>query len=235
MDFERLTQVMRRLALEAGDRIMEVYNAPSFEVKAKSDASPVTEADEAGSDAPGEWRPDFCPFEIPAGLLEIRQSGGDARIRFLQLGNAEHKRGRGLFVADILPIEARLFGPCFFLGEGCFSACEPGLGCHELGAEIGRVQLEQDIARIEKRAILEQAAHGFHRAWHLGGEQGGVMGSHGALGLQDNRKAGPVQHAAGGLQFLCILANGCRLPDWTAQPEPCADTEREDEKRYENP
>ena len=46
MDFERLTQVMRRLALEAGDRIMEVYNAPSFEVKAKSDASPVTEADE---------------------------------------------------------------------------------------------------------------------------------------------------------------------------------------------
>ena len=47
MDFERLVQIMRRLALEAGDRIMEVYNSPSFEVKAKSDASPVTEADEA--------------------------------------------------------------------------------------------------------------------------------------------------------------------------------------------
>ncbi len=47
MDFERLTQIMRRLALEAGDRIMEVYNSPSFKVKAKSDASPVTEADEA--------------------------------------------------------------------------------------------------------------------------------------------------------------------------------------------
>ncbi len=47
MDHERLATVMRRLALEAGDRIMEVYNSPSFEVKAKSDASPVTEADEA--------------------------------------------------------------------------------------------------------------------------------------------------------------------------------------------
>ena len=47
MDFERLVQIMRRLALEAGDRIMEVYNSPSFRVKAKSDASPVTEADEA--------------------------------------------------------------------------------------------------------------------------------------------------------------------------------------------
>ncbi|WP_103335202.1 3'(2'),5'-bisphosphate nucleotidase CysQ [Pseudotabrizicola formosa] len=47
MDFDHLTQVMRRLALEAGDRIMAVYDGPAFEVKAKSDASPVTEADEA--------------------------------------------------------------------------------------------------------------------------------------------------------------------------------------------
>ncbi|MDF2140339.1 3'(2'),5'-bisphosphate nucleotidase CysQ [Paenirhodobacter sp. CAU 1674] len=47
MDFERLVVVMRRLALEAGDKIMEIYNSPEFEVKSKSDASPVTEADEA--------------------------------------------------------------------------------------------------------------------------------------------------------------------------------------------
>ncbi|MFN7597691.1 MAG: 3'(2'),5'-bisphosphate nucleotidase CysQ, partial [Cereibacter sp.] len=36
MDFEKLTAIMRRLALEAGDRIMKVYTAASFEVKAKS-------------------------------------------------------------------------------------------------------------------------------------------------------------------------------------------------------
>lgn len=47
MDFETLVPVMRRLALEAGDRIMQVYNSPDFAVKSKSDASPVTEADEA--------------------------------------------------------------------------------------------------------------------------------------------------------------------------------------------
>ncbi len=47
MDFAQLVPVMRRLALEAGDRIMEVYNGPDFEVKAKGDSSPVTEADEA--------------------------------------------------------------------------------------------------------------------------------------------------------------------------------------------
>jgi 3'(2'), 5'-bisphosphate nucleotidase len=47
MNFDTLIPLIRRLALEAGDRIMEVYNGPDFEVKSKSDASPVTEADEA--------------------------------------------------------------------------------------------------------------------------------------------------------------------------------------------
>ena len=47
MDYHRLTIVMRRLALDAGDKIMEIYNADDFDVKTKSDDSPVTEADEA--------------------------------------------------------------------------------------------------------------------------------------------------------------------------------------------
>ena len=47
MQFDRLTFEMRRLALAAGARIMEIYEGPDFAVRAKSDASPVTEADEA--------------------------------------------------------------------------------------------------------------------------------------------------------------------------------------------
>ena len=47
MDYAKLTEVMRRLALEAGDKIMEIYNADDFDVKVKSDDSPVTAADEA--------------------------------------------------------------------------------------------------------------------------------------------------------------------------------------------
>ncbi|WP_460273005.1 3'(2'),5'-bisphosphate nucleotidase CysQ [Celeribacter sp. ULVN23_4] len=47
MDFDKLIPVMRKLAIEAGDKIMEIYNSDDFEVKTKSDASPVTEADEA--------------------------------------------------------------------------------------------------------------------------------------------------------------------------------------------
>ncbi|MBC7132524.1 MAG: 3'(2'),5'-bisphosphate nucleotidase CysQ [Roseovarius sp.] len=47
MEYERLLKVMRQLAIEAGARIMEIYDADDFDVKVKSDASPVTEADEA--------------------------------------------------------------------------------------------------------------------------------------------------------------------------------------------
>ena len=43
---DNLTNVIRRLALEAGAAIMEIYNADDFEVKLKGDESPVTIADE---------------------------------------------------------------------------------------------------------------------------------------------------------------------------------------------
>ncbi|MEL6204245.1 MAG: 3'(2'),5'-bisphosphate nucleotidase CysQ [Pseudomonadota bacterium] len=47
MDHALLAATLRRLALEAGAKIMEIYNADDFEVRAKGDDSPVTEADEA--------------------------------------------------------------------------------------------------------------------------------------------------------------------------------------------
>ena len=45
MDFAELMPLFRRLALEAGACILQVYHGPDFEVRAKGDASPVTEAD----------------------------------------------------------------------------------------------------------------------------------------------------------------------------------------------
>ena len=47
MDFDHLETVMRRLALEAGDAIMEIYGQDDFDVRTKADESPVTAADEA--------------------------------------------------------------------------------------------------------------------------------------------------------------------------------------------
>lgn len=47
LNHEKFVEVARKLALEAGDRIMEIYNSEDFDVKVKSDDSPVTAADEA--------------------------------------------------------------------------------------------------------------------------------------------------------------------------------------------
>lgn len=47
LDRRKMEDVFRRLALEAGAIIMGIYNSDDFEVKSKSDDSPVTAADEA--------------------------------------------------------------------------------------------------------------------------------------------------------------------------------------------
>ena len=46
-DFEKLIDIMRRLSISAGERIMAIYDGPDFEIRSKSDDSPVTAADEA--------------------------------------------------------------------------------------------------------------------------------------------------------------------------------------------
>lgn len=47
MQYDLLMIEMRRLALKAGERIMEIYNSEDFDVRLKADKSPVTDADEA--------------------------------------------------------------------------------------------------------------------------------------------------------------------------------------------
>ncbi|MEM7644814.1 MAG: 3'(2'),5'-bisphosphate nucleotidase CysQ, partial [Pseudomonadota bacterium] len=47
MDLDQMMVTLRRLALEAGDAIMDIYGSDDFDVRPKSDDSPVTAADEA--------------------------------------------------------------------------------------------------------------------------------------------------------------------------------------------
>jgi 3'(2'), 5'-bisphosphate nucleotidase len=47
MDYEKLVTVMRKLSLEAGAAIMEIYEGDDLGVETKSDDSPVTAADKA--------------------------------------------------------------------------------------------------------------------------------------------------------------------------------------------
>ena len=46
MDYDKIVTTMRKLAIRGAAEIMEVYGKPDFDVRAKSDDSPVTEADE---------------------------------------------------------------------------------------------------------------------------------------------------------------------------------------------
>lgn len=47
LDYGKLVEVMRRLSLEAGDAIMEIYAGDELDVESKADDSPVTAADKA--------------------------------------------------------------------------------------------------------------------------------------------------------------------------------------------
>ncbi|SOC15116.1 3'(2'),5'-bisphosphate nucleotidase CysQ [Rhodobacter maris] len=108
MDFDRLVTVMRRLALEAGDRIMEIYNAPDFEVKTKSDASPVTEADEAADALISEGLAEAFPA-LPLVTEEQAASHAQTASTFLIVdpldGTKEFVQRRGDFTVNIAYVE----------------------------------------------------------------------------------------------------------------------------------
>ena len=108
MDHDTLMRVMRRLALEAGDAIMEIYGRDDFDVRAKSDESPVTAADEA-ADAliSGGLRMAFP--DIPLVTEEQSESHGQDVSTFLIVdpldGTKEFVKRRGDFTVNIAYVE----------------------------------------------------------------------------------------------------------------------------------
>jgi len=109
MDFEKLIMVMRRLALEAGSRIMEIYEADDFEVRAKSDASPVTAADEAADALISAGLAEAFPGIL---IVTEEQAATHARSadRFLIVdpldGTREFVQRRGDFTVNIALVES---------------------------------------------------------------------------------------------------------------------------------
>ncbi|RWR30185.1 3'(2'),5'-bisphosphate nucleotidase [Sinirhodobacter populi] len=108
MDLERLAFVLRRLALDAGDRIMEVYHSPEFEVRQKSDASPVTEADEAADRLISEGLAEAFP-QMPLVTEEQAASHLQSVSTFLIVdpldGTKEFVQRRGDFTVNIAYVE----------------------------------------------------------------------------------------------------------------------------------
>lgn len=108
MQFEELISRMRTLALEAGAKIMEIYQRPDFEVRAKSDASPVTEADEAADALISAGLRASFP-DIPFVTEEQAATHGQSLSTFLIVdpldGTKEFVQRRGDFTVNIAYVE----------------------------------------------------------------------------------------------------------------------------------
>jgi 3'(2'), 5'-bisphosphate nucleotidase len=119
MDHALLTRTMRRLALQAGDVIMQFYR-DGFEVEAKSDDSPVTEADRAADALISEGLRAAFP-DVPLVTEEQAVTHGQSVASFLIVdpldGTKEFVRRRGDFTVNIafvengLPIRGVVYAP----------------------------------------------------------------------------------------------------------------------------
>ncbi|ADE83892.1 3'(2'),5'-bisphosphate nucleotidase CysQ [Rhodobacter capsulatus] len=140
MDFDRLVSVMRRLALEAGDRIMQIYDSPDFAVKTKADASPVTEADEAADALISEGLAEAFP-QIALVTEEQAASHSQSVKTFLIVdpldGTKEFVQRRGDFTVNIAYVEngVPLRGVVYAPAKGrLFYTLADGRAVEELGA-----------------------------------------------------------------------------------------------------
>ena len=108
MDFDKLIPIIRQLALEAGARIMQVYDGPDFAVRAKGDASPVTEADEAADALISAGLRAAFPDQV---LITEEQAASHALVAqtFLIVdpldGTKEFVQRRGDFTVNIAYVE----------------------------------------------------------------------------------------------------------------------------------
>ncbi|MEZ5714630.1 MAG: 3'(2'),5'-bisphosphate nucleotidase CysQ [Paracoccaceae bacterium] len=148
MDYDRLTLVMRELALKAGEKIMEIYEGDDFEVKVKSDASPVTEADEAADAIISEGLRAAFP-EVTLVTEEQAASHAEKASTFLIVdpldGTKEFVNRRGDFtvniayVVDGVPVRGVVYAPA--KGRMFLTLADGGAVEEEgpFGPEMGKV------------------------------------------------------------------------------------------------
>jgi 3'(2'), 5'-bisphosphate nucleotidase len=171
MDYSRLIPIMRRLALEAGDRIMDVYNGPDFAVKSKSDASPVTEADEAAdaliSAGLRAAFPDVVLITEEQAASHALRAGTFLIVDPLD-GTKEFVQRRGDFTVNIAYVEdgVPLRGVVYAPAQGrLFYTREDGAAVEETGAMAKDKVGSQRVISVSKpdNAALMVVASKSHR------------------------------------------------------------------------
>jgi len=120
MNYETLASVMRSLAIEAGAKIMEIYDSPDFDVQSKSDDSPVTAADLAADAIISAGLKDVFP-DVALVTEEQAESHAESAATFLIVdpldGTKEFIKRRGDFtvniayVVDGVPVRGIVYAP----------------------------------------------------------------------------------------------------------------------------
>lgn len=162
IDFDAIETVFRRLALEAGRAIMEVYSSGEIDARVKSDDSPVTRADEAADQV--IWQGLRAAFpDIAVVTEEQAQTHAQSLRDFIIVdpldGTKEFVQRRGDFTVNIAlvldgtPLRGVVYAPArkrlFFTDSKGQSQEE--LGAHEV-ARIGEL-VPMRVARADNVAL----------------------------------------------------------------------------------
>ena len=162
MDFDLLAETMRRLAIEAGEAIMDIYRAPDLGVELKADASPVTAADLAADRIISAGLRAAFP-NVPLVTEEQAATHGALNGDFLIVdpldGTKEFVQRRGDFTVNIayvregLPIRGVVYAPA---KERLFYTNAAGQSVEEDGthdpSRVG-VSLPIRVAQPDNRAL----------------------------------------------------------------------------------
>jgi 3'(2'), 5'-bisphosphate nucleotidase len=167
MDLDRLMGLCRRLALIAGDRIMDIYARPELEVRAKGDASPVTEADEAADAVISAGLAAAFP-DLP--LITEEQAASHAQVASTFLivdpldGTKEFVQRRGDFTVNIafvqngVPTHGVVYAPA---KRRLFYTLPDGTAVEETGAfdkDVPGPLRELRVSRPDNAALMVVAS-----------------------------------------------------------------------------
>ncbi len=167
MDFDRVVTVFRQLALTAGARIMEIYADPDFAVRAKSDLSPVTEADEAADAIIAAGLAEALPGVV---VITEEQAASHSQVArdFIIVdpldGTKEFVQRRGDFTVNIalvldgVPVRGVVFAPA---QRRLFYTLADGRSVEETGAHhqyrVGP-QVPLSVSTPDNRALMVVAS-----------------------------------------------------------------------------
>lgn len=136
IDRNALVSAMRRLSIEAGAEIMEIYERDDMGIRAKADASPVTEADEAADRLIAEGLRAGYP-DIPLVTEEQSETHDQSVSTFLIVdpldGTKEFVRRRGDFTVNIALVEdgVPVLGAVYAPAKGRMFLTDPAGGAVE--------------------------------------------------------------------------------------------------------